>query len=98
MPDQKYSLREKCRYSEFFWSVFSFIRTECKPENFEYRYLLRIYYLVFHKDQCWQFNIFLGELFLEIKYKNVTVYAGNDLSFLVDDDFDRPEIPFLGKF
>ena len=29
------SLREKCPYSELFWSVFSRIRTECGPEQLQ---------------------------------------------------------------
>ena len=33
------TLREKCPYSEFFWSVFSTIRTEYGPEKIQIRTL-----------------------------------------------------------
>ena len=35
------TLLEKCPYSEFFWSVFSRIRTEYGPENSEYGHFSR---------------------------------------------------------
>ena len=36
---QRYSLHEKCSYSELFWSVFSRIRAEYRPEKLRIRTL-----------------------------------------------------------
>ena len=37
VTNQRRTLREKCRYSELFWSVFSCIGTECGPKAGRYR-------------------------------------------------------------
>ena len=50
----KLSLREKCSYSELFWSVFSHIRTEYSGNNVgnsEYRHVLR--------SVCFKWKIYL---------------------------------------
>ena len=51
MTPNSVTLREKCPYSDFFWSVFSLIRTQCgdsvrmgentDQKHSEYRHILR---------------------------------------------------------
>ena len=48
------SLREKCPYSKFFWSVFSHIRTEYGPEKLQIRTLFTQWFTWFtQKPFCW---------------------------------------------
>ena len=46
----KLSLREKCLYSEFFWSVFSHIRTQYGPEKLRLRTLSTQFFWLIIKD------------------------------------------------
>ena len=48
------SLCERCPYSEFFWSVFSRIWTECGPENSEYGHFSRSGFLSEINNSYWQ--------------------------------------------
>ena len=46
------ALREKCLYSEYFWSVFSRIRTEYEPEKLRIRTLFAQCWYLIHFSWC----------------------------------------------